>query len=423
VTSLPRGWKWASIGDVADLTDGPFGSNLKTAHYVESGPRVIRLQNIGDGVFRDERAHITQEHYDRLVKHAVAPDDVIVASLGEQAPRACLIPNWIGPAIVKADCIRARPLGGIDSRFLMWMLNSPPVRAQATASIRGIGRPRLGLGGIRRLQIPIAPLAEQRRIVAAIEEHLSRLDAADSSLARLRIALRVMARVAVRDTFDPRWPKKTLAEIGSYWNGRAFKKSEWRETGRPIIRIQNLTGSSGRFNYFAGEVDERNVARKGDLLVSWAATLGAYVWDGPEAVINQHIFKVESRIVRSYHYYALLTTLDDLHRRAHGSGMVHVTRSVFDHATVPVPAEEEQRLAVEEIERRLSLVRSLDDAVVDAQRRSRTLRWAVLRAAFRGELISQDVSNEPATVLLDRIAAERVAAPKPTRKRKAKTSA
>ena len=49
------------IGEVAALSDGPFGSNLKTSHYVAAGPRVIRLQNIGDGFFRDEKAHITQE--------------------------------------------------------------------------------------------------------------------------------------------------------------------------------------------------------------------------------------------------------------------------------------------------------------------------------------------------------------------------
>jgi hypothetical protein len=151
MTALPTGWALATVGDIADLTDGPFGSNLKTAHYTDAGPRVIRLQNIGLGSFRDERAHIAPEHFERLVKHAVRPLDIVAASLGEHAPRACLVPPWLGPAIVKADCIRVRARDGIEPAFLMWLLNSPATRSQAATSIKGVGRPRLGLGGMRQL--------------------------------------------------------------------------------------------------------------------------------------------------------------------------------------------------------------------------------------------------------------------------------
>jgi type I restriction enzyme S subunit len=103
------------------------------------------------------------------------------------------------------------------------------------------------------------------------------------------------------------WTSTTLGAVGNYWNGRAFKKSEWRPPGegRQIIRIQDLTGSHQKPNYFDGDVDERNVARKGDVLISWAATLGVFEWPGPEAVINQHIFKLESFINQRFHRYLL----------------------------------------------------------------------------------------------------------------------
>jgi type I restriction enzyme, S subunit len=74
--------------DSRAITDGPFGSNLKTAHYTDVGPRVIRLQNIGDAVFRDERAHISQEHFSRLRHHEVREGDVVVALLGASASHA-----------------------------------------------------------------------------------------------------------------------------------------------------------------------------------------------------------------------------------------------------------------------------------------------------------------------------------------------
>ena len=116
------------------------------------------------------------------------------------------------------------------------------------------------------------------------------------------------------------WAQATLGEIGEYLNGRGFRKHEWAESGRPIIRIQNLTGTSSRFNYYDGDAEESYIARRGDLLISWAATLGAYVWDGPEAVVNQHIFKVNSFIDSRFHRYLVASVLDDLQRHAHGSG-------------------------------------------------------------------------------------------------------
>lgn len=173
-----------TVGDIANLSDGPFGSNMKTSDYVEEGPRVVRLQNIGDGYFRDEKACITEEHFKALTKHGVRPSDVVVASLGADAPRACLIPSWLGPAIVKADCIRVRANADMDPRFLMWILNSPPVRAQATIRIKGIGRPRLGLGGIRDLEVPVPPLDEQRWFVSKIEQGTTLLAALDDSVGR-----------------------------------------------------------------------------------------------------------------------------------------------------------------------------------------------------------------------------------------------
>jgi type I restriction enzyme, S subunit len=92
------------------------------------------------------------------------------------------------------------------------------------------------------------------------------------------------------------WEWTTLGEIGDYVNGRAFKPSEWSLNGRPIIRIQNLTGSGSAFNYFDGNLEEKYVVRTGDFLISWAATLGSFVWNGPEGALNQHIFKVKSYI-------------------------------------------------------------------------------------------------------------------------------
>lgn len=116
---LPKGWTWATIDQVAaheprSIADGPFGSHLKSSHYTKSGPRVIRLQNIGNGKFIDEKAHISQKHYEFLKDHAVFEGDLVIRALGIPAPRACKIPSDLGLAIVKADCIRLKGASGFS---------------------------------------------------------------------------------------------------------------------------------------------------------------------------------------------------------------------------------------------------------------------------------------------------------------------
>lgn len=187
---MPDSWirlpmEQLAADEPGSLTDGPFGSNLKTSHYTAQGPRVIRLQNIGDGVFHDEEAHISEEHFVRLRKHEAAADDVVIAMLGETLPRACLVPSHIGPAIVKADCVRLRVQSMLaSSRYVAHALNSQQVRRQASSLVHGVGRPRLGLQWLRTLEVPLAPRAEQQRIVEAIESYFTRLDDVVATLER-----------------------------------------------------------------------------------------------------------------------------------------------------------------------------------------------------------------------------------------------
>src|SRR5206468_4402729 len=89
-------------------------------------------------------------------------------------------------------------------------------------------------------------------------------------------------------------------------------------------------------------VDERHVVKNGDLLISWAATLGAYIWRGPESLLNQHIFKVQTFIDKRFHYLLTQHVLDDMVSRTHGTGMVHITKDQFDRTIAPLPPLAEQ---------------------------------------------------------------------------------
>lgn len=174
---LPNGWSWCSVDQVsADdetaITDGPFGANLKTEHYVESeGFRVIRLQNIGAGVFRDEhRAYVDEGRYNRLLRHAAFPGDIVVAGLVDDSIRCCIVPDGVGPAIVKADCYRFAVHESVDAQYVCLYLCSETAHRFASAHHHGLTLTRIGLGNFRSIPVPLPPASEQRRIVARVNE-------------------------------------------------------------------------------------------------------------------------------------------------------------------------------------------------------------------------------------------------------------
>ncbi|UPT58341.1 restriction endonuclease subunit S [Geobacillus thermoleovorans] len=133
---------------------------------------------------------------------------------------------------------------------------------------------------------------------------------------------------------------KRLGDIATYVNGYAFKPTDWKNKGLPIIRIQNLTNPDSPFNYYQGEIDDKYIVNKGDILISWSASLGVFEWLGEKAVLNQHIFKVifdKEDIDKSYFKYIVQRSLKRALKYLHGSTMKHITKKYFDNILVPIP--------------------------------------------------------------------------------------
>lgn len=154
------------------------------------------------------------------------------------------------------------------------------------------------------------------------------------------------------------WPVKKLGEVVELINGRAFKSSEWRLSGIPIIRIQNLNNSDAPFNYFQGKYSDSNYIKQNDLLFSWSGSIGtsfgAHIWNGPDSLLNQHIFKVvidTSIVDQSYLYFFLNKIIKDIERKAHGgAGLVHITKSELEKMPILLPVLTEQKKIVERVD-------------------------------------------------------------------------
>ena len=168
----PKGWPVRRLGTAAlRFSDGPFGSNLKTEHYVDSGIRVVRLQNIGAGTFRDgDKAFISEQHAETISRHLCQVGDLLIATLGSPNLRACILPETVGSAINKADCLRLKPDPRIaNAPYLCWLLNSPQVLVACSDAIHGQTRSRISFGYLRDLEIITPPIQLQNEFAARVE--------------------------------------------------------------------------------------------------------------------------------------------------------------------------------------------------------------------------------------------------------------
>lgn len=166
---------------------------------------------------------------------------------------------------------------------------------------------------------------------------------------------------------------KKLGDIATYINGYPFKPEDRGECGLPIIRIQDLTGNTYDLGYYDGKYPERIEINNGDILISWSASLGVYVWNRGKALLNQHIFKVvfdKVEINKRYFVYAVQFKLKEMEAKTHGATMKHIVKKDFDSTLIPYPSLKEQSRIAEiidsiakSINMRQKQLQKLDDLV------------------------------------------------------------
>lgn len=143
------------------------------------------------------------------------------------------------------------------------------------------------------------------------------------------------------------WEVSKLKYLGRYVNGYPFKPDDWGDKGKPIIRIQDLTGSNDSPNYYDGDIDAKYHIKNGDILVSWAATLDAFIWNKGDGLLNQHIFKAipqEEKITSYFFFWMIKEAMQNMNNdNKHGIFMQHVTLDVFNNFSVPLPPLSEQK--------------------------------------------------------------------------------
>ncbi len=182
---LPNRWKQIELKELVErISDGPFGSNLKSNDYVNEGVRVIRLENIGEMEFRNEhKTFISHEKYETLKRHTVGKGDIIFSSFIMGIIRSVILPDYIDKAINKADCFLVRvEETKINKNYLAFYFSTKAMQNQLVNHIHGATRPRINTTQLKASIIPFAPMEEQKVIVREIESRLCVCDKVEEAI-------------------------------------------------------------------------------------------------------------------------------------------------------------------------------------------------------------------------------------------------
>lgn len=426
---LPEGWAWARLGDVAQWGSGGTPKAKAPDYYGGTIPWAV-IGDMDDGVLRETAQTITDAGLAASAAKWIPEGAILVAMYGSIGKLAIAgIPMTSNQAIAHAVPFREV----LDAKYLFWYLRSQ--RERLISSGKGGTQQNISQSVLKQWPIPVPPLAEQHRIVEALEEQLSRLDAAAASveqgLRRSQTLLRAVVDSALCSVSDS--PKMPLGNVLSepLRNGHSAKATIDPNGVRTLSLTAVTSGEFSDANTKLTVADRDRV--KGlwlepqDLLIQRSNTpelvgtaalfTGARNWAiFPDLLIR---VRLNSRVMPEFVLLELQSKRGRSHFKGRAKGlagsMPKIDQAAIEGFEISVPALEVQKRIVQRVADERERISRLAAELVKARRRGGSLRNGLLRKAFSGGLVAQDPADEPAATLLDRIAAEREAA-KPARK-------
>ncbi|MEZ8688759.1 restriction endonuclease subunit S [Vibrio splendidus] len=382
---VPETWSVEPIRNVASpddrysFTGGPFGSDLKSDDYTDYGVRIIQLQNIGDGQFKNKyKIYTSEEKADLLHSCNIFPGDIILSKMGDPVARAVIIPSLSKRYVMASDGIRLSvDHEKYDTKFVHDTINFETFRAQAELNSTGSTRKRIGLTQLRELTLLLPPLPEQQKIAAiltSVDDVIEKTQAQIDKLKALKTGMmqELLTRgvgvdgkphTEFKDSPVGRIPKgwevEALKEFTSFLSYGFTNPMPEAENGPYMITakdINNLKIQYSAARKTSQEAYDDLLTRKSrpemnDILLTKDGSLGrvALVTES-NCCINQSVAVItpNSRVIPKFLLYLLASPAyqQEMLDKAGGSTIKHIYITVVDKMLVAVPSLEEQEKLV-----------------------------------------------------------------------------
>ncbi|MBU2018667.1 MAG: restriction endonuclease subunit S [Bacteroidetes bacterium] len=269
-----------------------------------------------------------------------------------------------------------------------------------SAFITGAVQPKLSKGNLVNIPIvlPESP-AEQKAIAAvltAFDDKIELLQTQNETLEKLAqtVFTEWFGKYQIGDELPEGWRVEQLAKICEVINGRAYKNSEFKSSGTPIVRIQNVSGGRN-YVYSDLELPPDKYIENGDLIFAWSATFGAHIWRGLKSIYHYHIWKLKCFKPEHKHYlfFYLKRITGNVTSQGTGSIFSHITKSLMESQEIIMPTD---RTIMEFNDLADSLDRKVNSNIIQIQSLTLT-RDTLLPKLMSGQLrVKEFVAKEPA---------------------------
>ena len=441
MTNLPENWTICYLSEIASRVRGVSYDKSDLGIEDSTHTCLLRANNIQDGnIIYDDVQYVSSSVIDAL-QNMKKFDILIAMSSGSK--------NLVGKTAqylhnernitFGAFCSVVRPDKNINPIFLGKFFQTNTYRKTVSGISKGVNINNLKNSHINNLSIPLPPLAEQGRIVQKIEELFADIDAGIQNLKSVQDQIKLYRQSVLKSAFE----------------GKLYKTTEWsfEQIGKiceinPKTTIPALNDNSPvsflpmpavmpEINRFIPQIVPYSKVKKGYTKFANSDVLFAKITpcmeNGKSCVVHDllngigfgstefHVLRPKEKITPLFVFYFIVQPIFRTTAIPFMTGAVGQKRIPADYLRdyiIPVPTLDEQERIVAEIERRFEQADELEKAVNAALADAEKMKQAILKKAFRGELVEQNPDDEPAAVLLDRIRAERAAAPKSPKKEK-----
>lgn len=403
--NIPRKWDVARLRRLFRIVNGSTPSTSEEGYWGGDIPW-ITPDDLGPGQDHIEHGtrNLTRRGYEACGAEIVPEGSLILST---RAPIG-YVASAANPVCTNQGCRALVPRGDVEPRFYRFVLEG----AKSQLQVLGQGATFNELSGseLAEFWVPLPSREDQKGLADFLDEKTARIDELIRDKKRLikrleerrQSLLQQVVTSGIEDdvpTIDSgkswigevpeHWQRCRVKYLGEYINGYSFDPDDWGDEGRPIIRIQNLTGESEDYNYFHGNLPHKYSVESGDILISWSASLGVHRWEGEPAWLNQHIFKVRLNtdlVTEDYFPWLAECFIRQMEERAHGSTMQHITRQKFGAFVVYLPPRPEQQELAGYLARECGRVDQMVQDCKDQIDALREYRTSLITATVTGQI-------------------------------------
>jgi type I restriction enzyme S subunit len=441
-SELPDTWLLSKLGELCFTTSGGTPSRKRDDFYNGNIPWV-KSGELSKGLITKTEEYITDEAVKNSSAKIFPTGTLLIALYGATIGKLGFL--GVDAATNQAICgIYKNDFLDLDYLYYFLYHNKNKLIEQGA----GGAQPNISQTILKDLDVSVPPLPEQQRIVAKIEELFSELDKGIETLKTAKQQLKVYRQSVLKYAFEGKltnpdvkegelpegWEISTLANIGTWRGGGTPSKSNlsYWENGS----IDWVTAKDMKSDIITSTIDKISpesvvessakmipsnsiliVMRSGILRRTLPIALVLH-----EVTVNQDLQAITPHAVNANYLFYCLKAFSESIRKIcskDGTTVESIDSSALKKFTLPIAPHSIQEKIVKEIESRLSVCDKIEESIEQGLQQAEALRQSILKKAFEGKLVPQDPNDEPASVLLEHIKAERAAA-KPVKKTKTK---